>query len=121
MATRSSATARWVTRAALVPPLAAAAAAAAWSHAAAPAQTVLTHGYSKVVLEVLSKAARTKNFTVIVTEARPVNSGCVRARCLSVSLCGCVRVLLCVCACHCVCVCVCLCVCVRLFVRGRAS
>jgi translation initiation factor eIF-2B subunit alpha len=37
--------------------------------------TVLVHGHSKVVLSVLINAAKTCNFTVLVTEGRPVGAG----------------------------------------------
>jgi translation initiation factor eIF-2B subunit alpha len=38
--------------------------------------TVLVHGYSRVVLSLLINAAKTCNFTVLVTEGRPVGAGC---------------------------------------------
>ena len=38
--------------------------------------TVLVHGYSRVVLSLLVNAAKTCNFTVLVTEGRPVGTGC---------------------------------------------
>ena len=38
-------------------------------------QTILVHGYSRVVGEVLTRAAKTKNFNVIVTEGRPDAAG----------------------------------------------
>jgi translation initiation factor eIF-2B subunit alpha len=38
--------------------------------------TVLVHGYSRVVLGLLVNAAMTCNFTVLVTEGRPVGAGC---------------------------------------------
>jgi translation initiation factor eIF-2B subunit alpha len=37
--------------------------------------TVLVHGYSKVVVSLLLRAAKTCNFTVLVTEGRPVGAG----------------------------------------------
>ena len=37
--------------------------------------TVLVHGYSRVVLSLLINAAKTCNFTVLVTEGRPVGAG----------------------------------------------
>ena len=38
-------------------------------------QTIFVHGYSRVVCEVLLKAARKKHFSVIVTEGRPDDAG----------------------------------------------
>jgi len=38
-------------------------------------QTILVHGYTRVVLEVLKKAAQSKNFNIIVTEGRPDGAG----------------------------------------------
>lgn len=46
-------------------------------------QVVLTHGRSEVVMNVLRRAAETKNFTVMVTEGRPEGSGA----CASIYVC----------------------------------
>ena len=44
---------------------------------------VLVHGYSRVVLAILLHAAKSKNFSVVVTEGRPANgSGYVPPRAL---------------------------------------
>ena len=45
---------------------------------------VLVHGYSRVVLAILLHAAKSKNFSVVVTEGRPANgSGYVAPPCPS--------------------------------------
>lgn len=38
-------------------------------------QTILIHGYSQVVEEILLKAAESKRFKVIATESRPKDQG----------------------------------------------
>jgi translation initiation factor eIF-2B subunit alpha len=42
-------------------------------HVPDTAQVVLVHGYSRVVLAILLHAAKSKNFSVVVTEGRAVN------------------------------------------------
>lgn len=43
-------------------------------------QTVLTHGWSRVVASILLKAAETKNFDIIILEGRPDAAGAKAAR-----------------------------------------